>query len=481
MAASAMPVPWLVLLPLLAAYFLDYMDGSYFNGVFRALEVDMRLNIYHLTIMQGSTGLAAMIFGPMWALLVDRRILSRKTLLVLGSAGWGFTSLLMSNFARDFSMLLSLRFVCTAFLCSGAPIAQSIIGGSVAPEMRGRCFSYLAISGSVAMILTSHFSTALSEQEVFWTPSGPVAGWRFGLALVGVLSLLFAAVTSVTMKETSLRGADDDHLGSVNMLIAFRNLRDHWKLRSFRLLCILGSCWSFSWQVMIFSTLYFQYLGLSNWHAGMATACWHLGDLVANLGGGPISDALHRRYSLRGRLYLAQGSLTCTLPVLFGIFVVLPRYGVVSGTPYAALMFLFGLSTGSCVAAVNKPLLSQIAPAPHIASIMAWEQTLENAIGAVWAPAALLGLMKMADYLPASMHTDGMPGQLREHNANALAFIILSFTTVAYTCTIAGYTALHWTISQDLAECDDKLSINEKTSLLNGEVGCSVGATKCIL
>merc|ERR1719453_43362 len=113
------------------------------------------------------------------------------------------------------------------------------------------------------MVLTSHFSTAFSETQVFWTPSGPVVGWRFGLSLVGVLSLLFAAITSSTMKELNLKGADDDHLGSVNMLIAFRNLRDHWQLRSFRLLCILGSCWSFSWQVMIFSTLYFQYLGLS--------------------------------------------------------------------------------------------------------------------------------------------------------------------------------------------------------------------------
>lgn len=432
----------------------------------------MHLNIYHLTIMQGSAGLAVMIFGPVWALLVDRKILGTKTLLVIGSAGWGLTSLLIASCANDFARLLSLRFICTAFLASGAPIAQSIIGSMVAPEMRGRCFSYVAVSGSVAVIMTSNLSTAISEQHVMG-----LAGWRFGLICVGLLSLAFSAVTSVKMQEPSGKGAIEEHLpGSVNVFIALRNLRDHWQLRSFRLLCMLGSFCSFSWQVMIFSTLYFQYRGLPDWQAGLVTSCWHAGDLLANMAGGAISDALHSKYSTRGRLYLAQASFSLTLPVLVGIFVILPRCGVVAATPYAILMFLFGLSVGSCVAAVNKPLLSQIAPAGHIASIMAWEQTLENAIGGMWGPAAILILQSLAGYRPSNVPASQMLAAHREHNANALAFVIFSFTFVSYVCVLAGYTALHWTIPQDLGEkCTGpggerslgrKLAASEYSSLL---------------
>jgi len=432
----------------------------------------MRLNIYHLVALQGCTGLAVMVFGPVWALLADRKVLRRKTLLVMGFAGWGLTSILMAMLAHDFQGLLLLRFVRTAFLCSGAPIAQSIIGGSVSPELQGRCFSWLALSGGLAVILTSHLSTAISEQ-----PMLGFAGWRFGLLSMGLLSLALSFVTLLTMQEPSGKCAIDDFLpGSVNFLVALRNLKDHWQLRSFRLLCLLGSCCSFSWQVMLFSTLYFQYRGLTDWQAGFATSCGYIGDLVATLFGGALSDALHRRYSLHGRLYLAQASLACTLPVVLGIFVTLPRHGVVSASPYAVLMFLFGLSVGSCVSAVNKPLLSQIAPASHSASIVAWEQTLESTIGTMWAPAAILGLQRIAGYHASHVAIPQMSMGLRDHNANALAFVIFSFMAVAYVCAVAGYTALHWTLSHDLAErasgCKkahaiEKAHATEKTSLLS--------------
>ena len=51
---------------------------------------------------------------------------------------------------------------------------------------------------------------------------------------------------------------------------------------------------------MLFSTLYFQYRGLTDWQAGFATSCGYIGDLVATLFGGALSDALHRRCSLHG-------------------------------------------------------------------------------------------------------------------------------------------------------------------------------------
>jgi MFS family permease len=469
MGVFSLPLPLLCLLPLIAAYFLDYADGAYFNGVFRALEVDLQLSVYQLVIMQGVAGFSVMFCGPMWAVLIDHRLFTRKTLLVAGSAGWGATSILIAISAHDFGKLLLLRFVCTAFLCSGAPIVQSVVGCSVAPELRGQCFSFLAMAGSIAVIMTSQLSTAISEQEIFH-----LNGWRFGLLCIGAASTFCSLVTYAIMQEPPRDFYYDGpeavdawsalaNIAKLDPLLALRNLRDHWHSYSFRLLCILGSCSTFSWQVMVFATLYFQYSGFSDWQAGLATASWHFGDLCANLCGGIVSDQLHRHYGIRGRLYLAQVNVGCALPVLVALFAFPGQLSVV---PASVLMFLFGFLVGACDGAVNKPVLSHIAPTSHMASIMAWEQTLENAIGAIWGPAALLSLQSLAGYREAAIPASEMSLELRQNNANGLAFVILLFTGTACVCVVCGYTALHWTIPRDMAQTSVKLNNAEEAPLV---------------
>merc|ERR1719271_67442 len=81
------PAVLLSLFPLFFALFLDAADATYFQGVFRALEVDLGLSLINLSYMQGVGAVAVMIFGPAWALVADQRLLNRKMLLVVSCTG----------------------------------------------------------------------------------------------------------------------------------------------------------------------------------------------------------------------------------------------------------------------------------------------------------------------------------------------------------------------------------------------------------
>merc|ERR1719271_1229844 len=115
------PAVLLSLFPLFFALFLDAADATYFQGVFRALEVDLGLSLINLSYMQGVGAVAVMIFGPIWALVADQKLLNRKMLLVVSCTGWGFVSISIGRFVTDFWQLLALRFVNAAFLSSGIP------------------------------------------------------------------------------------------------------------------------------------------------------------------------------------------------------------------------------------------------------------------------------------------------------------------------------------------------------------------------
>jgi len=440
-----------VLLPLCTAAFLDAADSSYFNGVFRALEVDMHLGMSQLSTMQLTGSLAAMIFGPLWAVAADRSVLSTASLLVASSAGWGLASLGIGLTAFTFPQLLAGRFINVVFLCSGMPIAQAMIATVVPAHLRGQGFALVAVAGSLGVIVASQLSTAISEMQLWG-----MAGWRVGLGVLGVVSLAFSLfVYAVLPPEASKpsppagRPGQGQGQGQGWWQTPFANLRDHWRIQSFRVLCLQGCFGTFAYQVMHFSTLWFQYCGLSNWEAGSVAALQHAGGLLGALVGGTLADALARRDPLHGRQYVAQCSVACAVPVLLLVFGALPR-SPASYRSFCALMFLFGFSLGMCVPGVNRPLLSEVAPKNQLASIMAWETTFEQVFSMTLGPTLVAGLSTWYGYRSSELRIEQMLPADRQQNVDALAQTIKVLAGLAYCCVVAGYTLLHWTYEGDL-------------------------------
>jgi MFS family permease len=457
------------LAPLFAALFLDAADATYFQGVFRALEVDLGLTLINLSYLQGVGAMAVMIFGPMWALAADQRILSRKMLLAVSCTGWGCVSISIGRFVTTFWQLLALRFVNAAFLSSGIPITQYFICTLVPAEQRGRCFGFASIAGALGVIVCSQLSTTFSEEIIFG-----FAGWRCGLFCLGSMSLIFAALIFTFMEEPSVDEAEDSKsAGSFHASTAFRNLGEHWKVLSFRVLCIQGCFGLFAYQVMSFSTMWFQYCGLADPQAGFITACWHSGCLVGALFGGLLSDFLYKTSPLHGRQYMAQVGLSCAVPIVVIVFYILPR-GPGSMHFLCPFMALFGVSTGMIVPGVIRPLMSQIAPRSQVASMIAWEFSLEQFFGSLWGPLLVTWLSSISGYTPMDVSIAEMPASLRESNMEALAFVIRISAIFGYSCCIVGFTALHFTFKYDMKvieyqKADEELLdevITEKSKLL---------------
>lgn len=460
------PAVLLSLFPLFFALFLDAADATYFQGVFRALEVDLGLTLINLSYMQGVAAIAVTIFGPFWAMVADQRLLSRKMLLVVSCVGWGVVSISMGRFVQSFWQLLALRFLNAAFLSSGIPMTQYFICSLVAPEQRGRCFGFASIAAAMGVILCSQLSTTFSEETVFG-----FAGWRSGLFCLGSLSLVFALLTFIYMEEpVENESVKSDEV--FHPMTAFRNLKQHWEVRSFRVLCIQGCFGLFAYQVMTFSTMWFQYCGMRDDQAGFITACWHTGCLMGALVGGHLSDILYRTSPLHGRQYMAQAGLSFALPIIVIVFYALPR-GPDAMKYLCPFMSLFGLSTGMIVPGVIRPLMSQVAPKDQVASMIAWEFSLEQFFGCLWGPLLVTCLSSISGYVPAEVPINRMPLAMRLHNMDALAFIIRTCAFFGYFVAMLGFTALHWTFKHDMKVIEEsKLDeqINESTKLMKAQL-----------
>jgi MFS family permease len=400
-------------------------------------------------------------------MLADQRILNRKKLLFFSCLGWGFVSISIGRFVTSFSQLILLRFVNAAFLSSGIPMTQHIICSLVPPELRGKCFGLASIAGSLGVIVCSQLSTAFSEQVVFG-----FAGWRVGLFCLGSFSLIFAASIYLFMEEPVDEDAPEitDGGKSFNMFSSFQNLKEHWNVLTFRVMCVQGCFGLFAYQVMTFSTMWFQYCGIQDEQAGSITACWHIGCLLGSLIGGYLSDVLYRTNPMHGRQYMAQCGVSMAVPIVAIIFGVLPR-GPSAMRDIAPFMCLFGMSTGVIVPGVIRPMMSQVAPKSQVASMIAWEFSLEQFFGTLWGPILVAWLSSISGYQPSDLPVNRMPQDMRENNMEALAFVIRVCACMGYSCVFVGFSILHWAFPRDMKAIEEaKLSepASEKTKLIKG-------------
>jgi hypothetical protein len=167
---------------------------------------------------------------------------------------------------------------------------------------------------------------------------------------------------------------------------------------------------------------------------------------------------------------MAQFGVSCAVPIVWTIFRVLPR-GPGSLRYIAPFMCLFGLSTGMIVPGVIRPMMSQIAPKGQVASMIAWEFSLEQFFGTLWGPILVSWLSSISGYQPTDLPIARMPADMRENNMEALAFVIRTCACLGYSCVLVGFTILHWAFPRDMKVIEEaKLQepATEKTLLVKG-------------
>lgn len=444
---------FVAILPMMAWGFLDSLDCSYFRGIMRVLEIDLNFGLANLSVQQSFAMLAPVIFGPVWGFVMDQHILSHRGALVFTALGWGTASLLTGLCARNFWSYVILRFICGIFICSALPVTQHIVTTHVPPNNRGMAFSMYTMCGSLGVVLSSKVSTTISEYSIFG-----LRGWRFGLVCIGLLSYTYAAVVMMTVKgndvsvpskEKARRDADKAEprrsLEDVPGFWSYASIRSFWVL--ILQCCVAQTCIA----AMTYSTMFFQYSGLTNSEAGTLLAMDSVCRMVGTVFLGYSADVLQRQSPHHGRLALGQVTFAASIPLCFFLFYKTPRTAN-SQLVFMLLLCVIGFVDSGWSAGVNRPLLSMLAPSKGMASLMAIKMAIVHVFAAVGANAIIYEVCSHYGYHSSHKKVSSMPLDSRVKNANALGNMLTIIMCVGGGLVVLLYGVMHWTYRLDLAD-----------------------------
>lgn len=193
----------------------------------------------------GAVSTAALIVGavlyPVWGYLYDR--FARAKLLALASFIWGSTTMLNAS-APTYGTFMVTR-ASTGIDDSSYPGLDSIVADYFAPNIRGKIYGLLGLTGPLGYLLAMVLALIL----------GGVIGWRNAFYITGSMGILVAVVIFFGVREPA-RGRSEPELAD---LATIRSRRFNWATAGqlFRkptliLLFIQGFFGQLPWQVITF-------------------------------------------------------------------------------------------------------------------------------------------------------------------------------------------------------------------------------------
>jgi MFS family permease len=437
---------------------IDGMDMQLLPASFRALEASLGMGPFMLAALVACQDVAFSVSGPFWASLSDNGF-SRKVLLVTGAAGWGFLTLLLSV-VSNFPMMIALRILNGACLGLLIPISQSMVADMPQVKERGYNFGWLDLCNkAVGQMTATLVVTSVSNKIILG-----IEGWRLAFASVALLSFAVAALVSIYMEESPRQWNPE----GVGVLIELKKFVSYFKIRTFVVIVLQGMVGTIPWAALAFSTMYFQYLGMLDWQAAVASAACIFGSGLGSLLGGIIGDRLSDFSESHGRPLTAQLSVFLGIPIVLAIFTLNPPADS-SFQSILPLMFVLGVVSSWCSSGCNRPVFCEIVPAKNRASFMAWEFCLEHTCGHIVGPVAVsLISKKMFHYAVERQQVSAMTPAARATNAHALGGAIAFSTTLPWIMCFLLYGLLHCTYKYDLPPVDlhQKDDVNERTRLV---------------
>jgi len=340
-----------------------------------------------------------------------------------------------------FAWMAALRAVNGVALAMLLPVTQSFVVDLSAKEERGHIFGTLYFFANLGQVVSCLFVTPMSNQDVWG-----IHGWRMALLAVGVASILASLLVPVLVREQERRTWHPERFGAsreIAKLVCFLGVP------TFGVILLQGVFGTIPGAALSFTTMYFQYTGISDTMVALINALRILGDAVGGLLGGHIGDALALWSPDYGRALTAQVSVIACIPLVYLIFLGLPRTEE-SWASYGGLLFLHGV-VGSWVApGCICPIMCDIVPHRCLASAYAWELAIVFASGNTLGP-LLVGSMsqELFGYRMSSEQVADMPSHVRDRNAEALGMSVLFATVVPYTLCAVVMSLLYKTYPVD--------------------------------
>lgn len=428
---------------------MEGADAVLLPSTFYALQHSLRLSLSHLSTMTLVEAMAMSGVAPVWGMIADRQVMTRKSILASGACLQGIILILIS-FMESFTVMLVLRLLNGAMLAMLRPVASGIIGDVFPEHHRGKAFGRVGMSLNLGMCLSALVCTPLSTQRVLG-----IDGWRFAYALIGSVSVFVGGlITCLMVEPVREKQCDEEGLDSGAILYEVQRLMQYFRMPTFCILVLQGVFGCIPWSALSYQTLFYQISGLGHIHASALQALSQFFTALGSMLGGVFGDRFAAANPHHGRPCLAQISVTAGIPVSWLMFTVLPP-GHNAFQYYAALVLFMGLTASWAGTGVNWPIMTQIVEPNNRSSIMAWQAALEGSSSAIFGNAAV-GFL--AENVFGYNIDNAQAEKMDQASIHALGRALMLTCVVPWCLCLGTFSFLHWSYPRDLAKARAKFS-----------------------
>jgi MFS family permease len=361
-----------------------------------------------------------------------------------GTFIWGATTICL-GFVSTMTAMGCLRVVNGIALAMLLPVTQSFVADLSNEQNRGQTFGTIFFFSNVGQVLTCFFVTPLSTQKVFGQD-----GWRAALLAVGLMSMLVTTLVPLMIVEPARRWRPD-RLGPRREI---RKLAGFLKIPSFNVIILQGIFGTIPSAAFSFITMYFQYVGVSDFAAALVISIHVIGDGCGGFVGGIIGDVLADWSPRFGRAITAQLSVLISIPILAAIFLLIPRDASMV-TTFAGTLFLYGFISSWVAPGCICPVVVDIVPRSSLGSAYAWELAIVYCSGNMFGP-LLVGILsqQVFGYKISNEAVATMDEDVRAKNAKALGESLLFSCVVPCVLSAIVFSALFFTHHKDTMNRD---------------------------
>ena len=376
---------WAVVILLLMAYIMSYVDRSIFGILLDPIKADFHFSDTQMGLLGGLA--FAVFYGTIgipigW--MADR--FSRRNIVAVGIAVWSVATA-ATGFARGFGSLFVSRMMTGAGEASLSPCAMSMISDMFPKEKRGRAIAVYSSAISIGIGLGSLLIAKLikySAQLDFTQLAsyGIDKPWRLVFIVVGMPGIVLALLM-LLIKEPDRHIPDADAAQPAGMGETLTHILQNRGafFGIFGLGCIMAICtyYSYTWNPAFYTRTfgwpvaeYLKYTGLSILAIG-PISMFAAGYLIDNL-------------TKKGRTDAPIAVMKLGLVIIIPVFIIYPLMPT-----YLSAFIVFQISTfGFTMATAAGPAaLLAISPPRMKAQIMAYYYMIISLTGLLIGPAAV--------------------------------------------------------------------------------------------
>lgn len=343
---------WSSLVAMSLAIVVDGAEGSLINSLFPVIRAALGLDLGALGLFTSISRFASVVFAPFWGMMADRY--GRKRILFIVTGIWGIWTAL-AGLAQDFTQLLVLYTIGVIGTVASGPITGGLVADLFGENERGKAYGTLRTIAGVAGFLTVPLIGQLANVE---------NGWRYGMFIMGGLSILSGLLILVMVKDPQQRtplNAPKSQRFALHDAIAL------FKIPTILLLAINLF---FVTSVVLQAFLVTYFVEVRGWQTSQAvllSAIYFFGFGISSLIGGLLGDLFNRRYGAKGRIILMQLYL---LAFAFMSFIALQiDWG--RGVELYGVLFLFGLIGSIGFSGSVLPMVAAVVPSHVTATAFA--------------------------------------------------------------------------------------------------------------